>query len=311
MKKTCFGSEKMARLLESIAPLRSLDIGARGVPCRTMLPLAQAVDAIGFEPDAEECSRLNDFYSVPENNPFRQARFFPVALGNEDKGRTLYLTKHRGASSLLPPVEGRASEFLRGDYGIVERTVPIDTVPLDQFLTGNGLGGAVHMKVDVEGLELEILKTAKNLLSSFLLAVDAEVAFLPTRKGQPTYGEIELFLREYDFEPMGFTEQHSWRRQTVSKYPKKVKGPVPFSRGQLVHGNMLFMKTPESVFSQKPEQILAAAFIAINYGYLDHALFLMQNSSVQHMIRLAGIDDLTAEFRTVSLAQYRQYRREH
>jgi FkbM family methyltransferase len=309
MKKTVFGSEKLAALLEQVAPLRSLDIGARGVPCKTMLSLAWAVEAIGFEPDAEECERLNAFYAEPKNNPFQQTRLFPVALGREARGRLLYLTKHRGTSSLLPPMEGKAAEFVRSDYGEVEKTVEVDTVPLDRFLENNNLRDIAHMKVDVEGLELEILQTAEKLLSSSLLAVDSEISFMPARHGQPLYGELEGYLRSFDFEPLGFTEQHSWRRLTKSKFPKNVKGPIPFSRGQLVHGNMLFMKTPDAVFAQVPEQIIQAAFIAINYGYLDHALFLLKNENVAGHLKQAGIADLTAELRKVSLTQYRQYRR--
>jgi FkbM family methyltransferase len=266
MSQIFFGSHKLADLLAGVAPIQSLDIGARGVPAKTMLAMAWAVDAVGFEPDAEECTRLNAFYAEPSNNPFRQVRFFPVALGHDGKGRTLYLTKHRGSSSLLPPIEGRTEEFMRGDYGTVERTVTLDTVPLDRFLAANDLGGTVHLKVDVEGLELEILQSAPDLLSSSLLAVDAEVGFMQDREGQPFYGEIETFLRDYNFAPMGFTELHCWRRLTKSKYPKKVKGPIPFSRGQIIHGNMLFMKTPETIIKQSPKQIIAAAFIAMNYG---------------------------------------------
>ncbi len=309
MRQDFFGSGKLAKLLESVAPLRSLDVGARGIPAKTMLAMAWAVDAVGFEPDTEECGRLNAYYAGPANNPFRQARFFPVALGEGAQGRMLYLTKHRGSSSLLSPIESRTEEFMRGDYGKVERTSAVDTVPLDRFLREQGLAGTVHLKVDVEGLELEILHSAPELLSSSLLAVDAEVAFMQTRKGQPFYGEIETFLRQYQFMPMGFTELHCWRRLSKSKYPKKVKGAVPFSRGQLVHGNMLFMKKPEAVFAQSPRQILAAAFIAMNYGYLDHALYLLQNEAVQKNIYAAGIENLTAEIRKVSLTQYHHYRK--
>jgi len=273
-----------------------------------MLAMAWAVEAIGFEPDIEECIRLNGFYADPRNNPFWQTHFFPVALGRDGKGRTLHLTKHRGASSLLRPQPETASAFQRADYVTTERTITLDTVPLDRFLRDNGLGGAVHMKVDVEGLELEILQSAPDLLDSSLLAVDAEVSFMQTRDNQPYYGEIETFLRGCQFIPLGFTELHCWRRLTRSRYPKKVKGPVPFSRGQIIHGNMLFMKKPEAIFAQSSRQILAAAFISMSYGYLDHALFFLQNEAVQEELRNAGINDPAAEIRKVSLTQYRRHR---
>ena len=49
----------LGRLLDDLS-LVCLDVGARRGFTADLLPLARAVQAIGFEPDREECDRLND-----------------------------------------------------------------------------------------------------------------------------------------------------------------------------------------------------------------------------------------------------------
>ena len=88
------------------------------------------------------------------------------------------------------------------------------------------------MKIDVEGFELEILKGAEALLGSSLLAIRAEVSLAPSRIGQPDFGEIAAYLKTFGFMPMGFLYLVDWRSLTRVKYPRKARGPVPYSRGQ-------------------------------------------------------------------------------
>jgi hypothetical protein len=48
----------LERLLSKIR-IVGIDIGARGGFTTDLAPIGSAVDAIGFEPDAAECERLN------------------------------------------------------------------------------------------------------------------------------------------------------------------------------------------------------------------------------------------------------------
>jgi FkbM family methyltransferase len=302
------GSSRLGNILEDISPLRCLDIGARGEPTEDLLPLAWAVELYGFEPDEKECDRLNNLYSSTEHTPFRKVEFFSVALGRNVEERLLYLTKHRGASSLLEPIIEIGREFSRSEYFTVERTSKVRTVPLDDFLARAGLDDAVYLKIDVEGSELEILQSAADLLSSNLMVIRAEVAFLKTRLGQPCYGEIESFLRGYHFIPMGFCELHHWRRLTKVKYPRKYKGIIPFSKGQISHGDMLFFRDPHFLRNQAPIKILKAAFLSMAYGYIDHAYYLLELPPVKYYLQDRYTVSVENELETVSRNLERKWR---
>ncbi|MGD9663329.1 MAG: FkbM family methyltransferase, partial [Porticoccaceae bacterium] len=286
-KTSFFGSYPLRSVLNEVAPLECMDIGARGGPTKDLLPLAEAVHLYGFEPDKTECTRLNDQFSASPA-PFGSMRFFPVALSEKGGKRTLNLTRHRGASTLLTPKPQVGERFSRSRYTDIDEQIPIETVPLGSFATDNNLDQTCFLKIDVEGLELEILKSAENLLRDRLMVVRTEVAFLPIREAQPLYCDIDCFLKQFDFVPMGFGELHHWRRFSSEKHLKWTRGRIPFSRGQIAHGDMIFFRDPDSIETdsdQGARDAIKCAFFAIIYGFLDHAAYLLTKPSTTELLQ--------------------------
>jgi len=307
------GSEDLGRVLAEV-PMTCLDVGARGGFTTDLLPLAWVVDAYGFEPDAEECERL-DRAAVEQPGPWRSLRFVPTALSGSGGNRTLYLTRRRGTSSMLKVNPGAGEKFSRGDYYVVEGQVEVPTMPLDEAAAAYRFTDAVYMKIDIEGMELEVFRAAPKLMSG-LLALRVEIGFLLCREGQPGFHDIEAYLREYGFAPMGFAEQHHWRRSTRLKHPKLSRGPIPYSRGQLAHGDMVYFRDPDSMPDDSPEAItrlLQMAFLAMTYEYVDHAAYILGRPAVvAHLASAYDGLDVEAELGTVSrtlLSGYRQCRR--
>lgn len=281
-------SEQLGRILTDLAPLTCLDVGARGGPGADLRPLAWAVDLYGFEPDEEECERLNAA-SDPVDRDFMSTNFLPVALGKDVGIRQLRVTKHRGTSSILPPMVAVREKFReRDDYFDVEDVLDVETMPLDEAARKYALKDAVYIKLDVEGLELEILESAPELLSSAIVAIRVEVGFAPTRVGQPCYCEIEAFLRRHGFVPMDFVDLHWWRPLTRKRHPEQAEGPIPYSRGQLVHGDALFFRDPDTLSDRTTGQIrllLKEAFLALAHEYVDHAYCIFRRPAVREYLK--------------------------
>lgn len=290
------GSDEFAALLDHLAPLGCLDIGARGGVVEDIKPLSAAAAVYGFEPDEDECAALNRSIEGSPH-PFGALQFLPVALGPTEEQRTLHIMQHEGASSLLSPDPDITKRFgTRAAYFDVARTVTIDTKPLDSVITDYGITNPVYMKIDVEGFELEILKGAEALLQSSLLAMRAEIAFLPCRIGQPDFGEIAAFLKRFDLMPMGFLYIVDWRSQTRVKHPKKVGGPLPYSRGQMVHGDVLFLRDPHSLGEGTDAEIkakLSLAMLALLYDYVDFAHDIITSDRISaYLNEVIGADGL-------------------
>lgn len=308
-----FGSNVLGRMLEDLQ-FTCLDIGARGDVIRDLRPLAPSIDAIGFEPDQEECERLRQ-EAASSDHPWRSLRFLPVALGAASEARTLHLYRRRGCSSLLEANLDLARRFDRGAYFEVDGTVPLSTEPLSQAASSYQFEDAVYLKVDTQGTELEILKSGENMLRNRVVGIRTEVSFLAVYRRQPLWHEIDRYLRTLGFVPMGFLEMHSWRRGTGVKHPRLASGPIPYSRGQLVHGDILYFKDISAMPDQDErdvKQLLRAAYLALAYEYVDHAVSIFSRAAVSEYVRAQyGIDerDLVHEVGKASRHLARAHRR--
>lgn len=304
------GSAPLGRLLLDY-PLAALDVGARGGFKDDLLPIASAVDAYGFEPDRQECERLNAAAKI-QPGPWRSLQTLPTGLAGSSGRRTLYLTRHSGTSSMLKAHPKIGHKFSRPDYYDVVDQVEIDTMTLDQAAEYYGFQGASFLKIDIEGMELEVFEAAPRTMAG-LLAIRTEALFIQPRDGQPLFHEIDACLRGYGFIPMGFAELHHWRRTTRVKSPRVARGTYPFSLGQLAHGDMIYFRDPETLSDRSAKgmaQCLRAAFIALCLGYVDHAAALLKRpDTVAHVENVYGIS-IERELYTVSRTLLARSRRD-
>lgn len=283
--------------------ITALDIGARRGFCEDLLPLAKAVDAVGFEADADECARLVAA-AEREAHPWKRLRFVPHAVGAERGSAQLHIYQRRGCTSLLEADQDLARQFGRDDYYFEVGTATVDLHPLDSIAHDQGIEKPSFLKIDIQGFELEAFKGATRLLSESLSAVRAEVSFLPIYRDQPLFGDICGYLGQFGFFPVEFIEIHHWRRLTRRKYGRFAPGPVSASRGELVHGDVLFLKS-EDRLGDDGDACIRLALIAACYGLIDLTHVLLTRPAVLLAERY-GIDPktLTSEaaraFRTIA-----------
>lgn len=252
-------------VLDAIS-LVSLDIGARGGAQNDLLPLAKAVDLYGFEPDRTEFERLKNNAG---STPWKNFTVLPHALGKAAEMQTLHLYKKAGCHSLLQADPAKAALFSRADYYEPQGSVNVAVESLDTLIQRNELPAPDHIKIDVQGWELDVFKGAGKALRDNVLAVRTEVCFFDLYKGQPFFADIDACLRGLGFVFMGFVESHGWRRRTKIKWPRHMGGPIPYSRGQLIHADALYLKAPEDL--TEGQDLLKLGLLAAAYEYLDHA----------------------------------------
>ena len=154
-------------------PLCCLDVGSRGGIEPDLLPAAFAVDAVGFEPDQAECDRLNQGSAAP----WRSARFLPTALAGDTGTHTLHMTQDPISSSLLSPRRETGERFNQTAYCTIVGEIPVETLTLDEAVDRFDLPAPDYLKLDTEGLELEILRGAEKVLATASV-VKTEVGFM-------------------------------------------------------------------------------------------------------------------------------------
>lgn len=275
--------------------LIALDVGARGGAKSDLAVLAPMTDYYLFEPDKEEFDRMR---AAPGAGGWRSVTPINEALASGTEVFSLNLYRHRGCSSKLTADTARAERFFRGDYYIHDGAVDVHAKSLDQLVRDGVVPPPSFMKIDVQGMESEVFRGAKDSLARSLVGIRTEVGFYPIYKGQPLFAEIDQELRAFGFVPMRWIESHEWRRQTRVKYPGTIDGPLPASRGQLVHADVLYLLEPEALPSGTEDEIkrlVLLAMTALAYDHIDHAAAALSRPGVEAYLRQAvGMDPMQA-----------------
>ena len=158
-------------------------------------PLYQSlVDAgrariIGFEPNPQECERLNREYGEAH-------RFFPYFIG-DGQPAIFHETNWTLTGSLYEP----NSPLLEKFQNLAEVVTPVarhsvSTTRLDDIVE---IGDLDLVKIDIQGGELTVFQNALRAISGALL-IQTEVEFVELYKGQPMFADVDVFLRNNGFQ---------------------------------------------------------------------------------------------------------------
>jgi FkbM family methyltransferase len=245
-------------------PVRLFDIGARGGIDPRWDRFHPILDVLGFEPDTEECERLN---LSAAQLPYR-SRFIPFALGSEDREVTFNVCRWPVASSVFEPNLDFLSDFphAAGLMAVVERRT-IRTMPLDA-ISGRELIAPDCLKIDVEGAELDVLRGAEDTLAEALV-LDVEVELNPLFRDQPLFGDVDAHLRERGWRLLGL-RRVAWRR-TAGFEP----GGAGYG-GQLVAGDALYYNHAAVAAGLPASRALKLAVILAAYRQSDFALAVLR-----------------------------------
>ncbi len=170
-----------------------VDVGCREGEAASWTPFDPHVQLIGFEPDAEECERLQADYDGPATRTF-----VPIALGAATREATLHVARSVQSSSLYPPL-AEAIEVhpqLSVHEEIDRRRIAITS--LDGWLDLHSSRSPDFLKLDVQGAELDVLQGAERSLAD-VRALQVEVEFQPLYEGQPLFADVDSYLRERGF----------------------------------------------------------------------------------------------------------------
>lgn len=296
------------RRIADTFPMSAMDVGARRGVSSDLLSIAPGVDVFAFEPDPEEHRRLAELEAA---SPWRSVTVIQSALGATPGEFELNLYRQRGCSSKFLARQEKGRLFSRGDYYIHDGTVTVPVRPLDQLVSERRLTAPSFMKIDVQGMEVEVFQGGRQTLSDSLLGVRTEVSFFPLYEEQPLFAEVDQTLRSFGLYPMRWIESHAWRRNSRKKLPTLGPEPMPYSFGQLMHGDLLYMAMPEDLDAETEEQmerLIHLGLISTCYEMLDHAHAAFDRGSVREYCRSrSGIDPIKALY-SVSREKARDYK---
>jgi len=180
----------------AVPALTIIDVGAMAEGEPRYAPLLQRCSAtlIGFEPQPAELEKLRS--RAPAGRTY-----LPHFLGRGGPA-TFHATRYPGCSSLYEPDPGLIDMFSTigagspaGNFHVVS-TSEVHTTRLDDV---PGCARPDLIKLDVQGAELDVLEGGVATMAGALVA-EVEVEFVPLYRGQPLYGEIQIFFRKHGFQ---------------------------------------------------------------------------------------------------------------
>ena len=152
-----------------------------------------------FEPNPSAYGLLQT-----STQPYNSVFTYPFALYDYD-GMVKFRLSHynEGASSILPASPDYSETAHRYDWWYVEREIEVPCVTLDSWAKTESIEEIDFMWLDMEGVELQVLKAGTHLLKS-VQAIYSEVNFQEFRVGMTQYEALSKFLEEQGFEEVFF-----------------------------------------------------------------------------------------------------------
>jgi FkbM family methyltransferase len=204
LKKKAPAIEHLKSLSEKI---NVYDLGSSGGCPPPFCHIKEHINLINFEPDKRSESD-------------EDGKTFPYAIGPENLN-TIYLNKRPTTSSLLAANKSVVdrydfSQIFKNEDPDIFQTIAqesVQTIGLQTAFLKEKLEKPDFLKIDVQGLSLEVLQSADQLLDD-TLGIQIEVEFFECYQGQKTFGEIHSFLEKKGFEIFNVSNLNRWFYKT-------------------------------------------------------------------------------------------------
>ena len=240
----------LAELIGFDGVLEVADVGAAWLgepPAYKPLVDAGLARLHAFEADARQHVRLREVYG-------EAIALYAQVLGDGTAQTLNIATPGSGMTSLLKPSAAHLAFFNGFDvFGRLVETQAVATTRLDDVA---GLPDLDFLKMDIQGAELTVLHHGTLRLSRAVM-VQLEVSFVPLYEDQPTFGEVDVFMRAAGFLPHSFAELKRW---SIAPVLRNNDVRQPFN--QLLEADIVYARDPMAAERMDDGQIRAMILIA-------------------------------------------------
>jgi FkbM family methyltransferase len=183
------------KVIRELRPGMIIDVGANmGQFSLLARREASCARIVAFEPLPEPAERYRRLFFGDDN-----VTLHICAIGRASGPAEMHVSRRADSSSLLP-ISPAQVELFPGTEEVTTRVVNI--APLTQFLSLEDLAEGTLLKIDVQGFELDVLKSAEPLLP-MIAWVYVEASYVPFYEGQALADEVIAYLQGRGFNLKG------------------------------------------------------------------------------------------------------------
>jgi len=152
-----------------------------------------ALYVYAFEPNLAVASRLMGLLA--------NYVVLPLAVAEQNGSAAFHVNRYDGASSLLPFVPEGLARWIRGGELAVTETVTVPTMRLDTFLDGAGIGRVHYLKIDAQGTDLAVIRSAGERLRDIdRISLEVQTTPFELYRGASRKEDVLEFLAAAGFE---------------------------------------------------------------------------------------------------------------
>lgn len=255
--------------------IQIMDVGASAiaeVPIYKILLEKKLAHLNAFEGDARQIQGIKESYG-------EQATIYGDFLF-DGSIQTIYLASGpSGMTSLLKP-DINALKFFNGfeNFGHIENTAQVKTKKLDDVTE---LPLIDFLKMDIQGAELTVLKNGIEKLQR-CLAVQVEVSYICLYENQPTFGDVDVWMRAQGYVPHCFLDVKRWSiTPTIFNNNFRVGG------NQLLESDIVYIKNPMKLSELSDTQLKKFSILAHHsFKSFDLCVFVLLEMERRHIIEL-------------------------
>ena len=178
-----------------------IDVGAH--EGETTFPFAAADPSLlvyAFEPNLRAASRIM--------GRLRNYVVLPIAVAERDGSAELHLNAYEQSSSLLPADQAGMKSWITEQEFKVTGTVTVPTMRLDTFLNEAGVESVDYLKIDAQGLDLEVVKSAGDRIRDVAkVQLEATTVSYRQYEGAPGKSVVVEYMKSMGFRLAGEESQ--------------------------------------------------------------------------------------------------------
>jgi hypothetical protein len=191
-----------------------------------------------------------------------------------------------------------ALNFFNGfsGFGKVEHIEDVQTTRLDDV---ENLEAPDFLKMDVQGAELGIIKNGTEALKH-CLAMQLEVSYFGLYENQPSFGEVDVYLRKIGFVPHRFLDVKRWSiAPTIFNNNFRVPG------NQLLESDIIYVKDPLKLAALSEIQLKKLVILAhFSFKSFDFCVRLIIELERRMVCELNSHQQYLTNIKDFALAKY-------
>jgi FkbM family methyltransferase len=124
----------------------------------------------------------------------------PMAVAEEDGCADFYVNSYDWSSSLLPIDPEGLSHWIGGEVLREDQKIVVPTIRLDTFMNRAGISNVAYLKVDAQGADLAVVRSAGERLKDIdKITLEVSLTPRPVYHGTPGKAEVLQYMAEHRF----------------------------------------------------------------------------------------------------------------